>query len=252
MSSSRIDLSSVFNNDNMDALIKLSGHPVRLLLEGGKFGLNSAGKMIGTLFLFLIVNFVLVLIAAYKFLWIKYTHDNIPPMLFVVALGVACLCYAFYRSYKNVILDVVQMVYRNASPLFHVICGQIVSHAVEFLNGRTSGVTEQLARLDEDGKKLEQIINVQKIIADKYGKAPKLIRRSIEFVLRRIPVAGILIDMKDVIASDGSNQEKATMLLHQKIDKYVEESIFSQNNLRWVFWLLPLNIAIGILPVLLK
>lgn len=237
------------DDDQLTALMRLSGHPLRLLREGGKLGLGSVSRLVAILALFVSVNLILFGYAAYKLLWVAYSHSNAGILFFLIVLGTAFTAYAGYRAYFGVVLDIAKFVYGNSSPLFHSICGQIVDHASEFYSKHSSGVQSGMAKIDPDGKNIAKIIDLQKIMTEKYGKAPRLVRGGVSFVLNRLPIVGMLLELKDVLVAD-DGKTKATDLLHHKIDRYVEESIFSQNTIRWVFWLLPLNVLAVLLPLI--
>jgi len=215
------------NNNKLAFLVQLSEHPLQLLRNGGKVGLSGFGRLIGILLLFSIVNLLLLVYAIYK--------QNIIACILVVIIGLLCTVYAGKRAYLGIIFDLTKYIYQNASSLFHVICEQIIDQASKF-SGKQSG-----------NVRVENIINVQKIIEDKLGKAPRIICKGISLLLKRLPIADMLSDLQNVITSEG--KERVAVLLHQKIDKYVEESIFSRNTISWIFWLLPLNVIVLLLLI---
>jgi len=213
------------NQDNFARLMQLSEHPLRLLREGSKIGLGSVGRLCGILLLFCTVNLLLLGYAIYK--W------NIGAIALVMILGLLCTAYAGKRTYLIVILDLAKLVYKNTSPLFHIICAQIVEHISKFREKQAINI------------QIEKVINVQKIIEDKLGKVPRIITNSVSFVLKQIPITNMLSDIQNVFVS--GDKEQATAFLHEKIDKYVEESIFCKNTITWIFWLLPLNVIIPLI-----
>ncbi len=220
--------------ESFSVLMQFSEHPLRLLREGGKRGLGSVGRLLGIMLLFGGINVLLFGYAAYRLLWLAYSHQNVGTFVVSICLGLLCLAYAGYRAYFGVVLDLAKFVYQNASPLFHTICGRIVDHASELMTNRSATAM--------DGKMMGKMVDVKNIMAEKYGKAPRVLQNSVSFILKRIPIAGMLFEMKDVLTPDG--KEKATEMLHQRIDRYVEESLFSQNTISWIFWLLPVNVIV--------
>jgi hypothetical protein len=206
------------NENKLSTLMQLSGSPLQLLRNGGKVGLSGIGRLAGIILLFGFVNLLLLIIALYK--------QNYAAGGLVLLLGLFCTIYAGKRAYFGIILDLAKFIYQNASPLFRAICEQIVEQA-----GKVSG-----------NGRVEDIINVKKLIEEKLGKAPAIICKGVSLILKRLPIANMLSDMQNVLATE--SKERAAALLHQKIDKYVEESIFSKNTISWLFWLLPLNVIV--------
>ncbi|MDR3197224.1 MAG: hypothetical protein LBU34_05075 [Planctomycetaceae bacterium] len=239
---------TVPNQDKFILLIQLLKHPFQLFWEGSKLGFNSVGRLIGIIFLFSLVNIMLFGYAAYKLLWQSYSFYNIGILVWLIILGLLFTAYAGYRAYSGVVLDLAKFIYQNASPLFHTICERIIDHASEFYDKHSGIVQNNIVKIDPDGKKIEKIINIQQIITEQYGKVPKNIRNSVSFVLKQLPIVNMLFDLKDVLMLEG--KEKATDLLHQKIDRYVEDSIFSRNTTFWILWLLPLNIIVLLFTII--
>lgn len=213
------------NENKLDLLMQLSGSPLQLLRNGGKVGISGIGRLIGIIVLFCFVNLLLLIVAIYK--------QNIAAGGLVILLGLFCTVYAYNRAYSGIIFDLAKFVYQSASPLFCAICTQIVEQASKF-SGKQSGSV-----------RIEDVINVQKLVEEKLGKAPRIICKSISSILKRLPIANMLSGMQNVLASEG--KEQAAILLHRKIDKYVEEAIFSRNTISWLFWLLPLNVIVPLL-----
>jgi hypothetical protein len=218
--------------EQWNTFLRLAEHPVKLFLQGGKYGISSAGKFFGVVVLFSATNFILFLFLLYRLIAYSYTHQELGWVLGITLVGILFLIYAGYRAYFVVIIDIVRFVYCHSTPFFHRICGQIIDHASELYT----------AKIDGNGKKLEQIIHFTTIFSDEFGKCcPRLIQRGILFLLNRIPVVGMLRDLKQTIESN--DHDKAETLLFEKVDKYVHELIFEPNNLRFIFWLFPLNIV---------
>lgn len=220
-----------FNAEQWTTLLAVADRPLQLLLHSGKHGVRSVSKFIGVLALFIITNLCLFLFLLYRLFAYGYSHDELAWGIAGVLIGVLFTVYAGYRAYFVVLVDTAKFVYDRSTPLFQGICTRIVGHAFELYN----------AKLDTGGKKLEQIIDYSSLLTEQFGKrCPRTIQRGISFLLARIPVVGMLLELKQVI-TDG-DQERAGMMLHEKIDRYLHESLFEPTNMRFAFWLLPLNI----------
>lgn len=225
------------NVENDVALLwELAGNPLRLLREGGRSGLKNVGRLIAVLLLFGFVNLGLSVYAAYRLFWIDYLHQNIAWFLLILLSATLWSAYAAYRAYCNVLLDVAGIVYRRSSPFIALVCRRLVEHASEFL---AAGHGKE--------RHIGKIIHLQQLISEQFGRTPRFIRSALMFVFRRIPVLGMLIDLQDTIS--GGEKERAIALLHEKVDLYVEESIFSRNTFFWIYWLLPVDILTIILLV---
>jgi hypothetical protein len=218
--------------EQLNAIIRLFEHPVKFLLQGGKYGLRSVGKFISVVILFFVTNIILFLFLLYRLFAYGYTHQELGWLICIVIFGILFLLYAGYRAYYVVMIDVFNLMYSNLSPFFHQLCGCIIDHSAELY---ASNIGKR------GGKKLEQIICFTSQLSVEFGKRiPRLIQWVFSFILNRIPVIGMLCDMKQTIES--GDREKAESQLFGKVDQYIHESIFKPNNLRYIFWLLPLNI----------
>lgn len=220
------------NAEQWTALLEIADRPLRFLWHGGKYGARSAGKFIGVLALFAVTNLGLFAFFLYRLFAYGYSHGDLSWVLAGVLLGILFTAYAVYRAYFVVLVDTSKFVYDRSTPLFRRICTQIVGHARELYDSKH----------DIGGRKLDQVIDFSSLVSEQYGKrCPRLVRNGISFLLTRIPVVGMLFELKQVI-TDG-DREQAGIMLYDKVDRYLHESVFEPNNMRFVFWLLPINVV---------
>ena len=60
----------------------------------------------------------------------------------------------------------------------------------------------------------------------------------------------MLIDLKQEISQ--GNKVEASTKLYNKMDGFISDSIFGNNNTKWVWWLLPLNVIILFIFIKIK
>jgi hypothetical protein len=190
-----------------------------MLLHSGKHIAVSTGKLAGVLVLFVLTNLLLSVFLFY--------HAGLFGKLVGVPLGFAFMIYAVIRAYTVVRIDTARAVYDQfLTPLLRQTCTQI---------------TERASQLDTNGKTQDQVTDFLSALPEQFGnRCPRLIRNGISFLLSRIPVSEILSNMEQTISN--GNQEQAGKMLFDNINGYVHKSIFQQNKLSAVFWILLANV----------
>jgi hypothetical protein len=228
------------NEENNNRLLELLNHPWRLIKEGGKLGANGVKRFFTVLFLFAFSNTVLFFYAVSRLFSTDFEFIKILFVLLVLIIGLGITIYSAYRTYQYVIIDTMRVIYENLSSFFHKISELIIDKVENLFQGKVDLTDNQLTKAMDFGK----------MVNSKYQKTPKFLRKGIIMVLNKIPFVGMLIDLKEEILQ--GNKVEASTKLYNKMDVFISDSIFGNNNTKWVWWLLPLNIIILIVLIKLK
>ncbi|OJJ17553.1 hypothetical protein BKI52_27205 [marine bacterium AO1-C] len=229
---------SSVNEGNNQRLLELVSSPWQLIKEGGKLGVKGIKRFFGLLFLFGTINGLLLLVAVVKLLLNEINRNNLIGLGLVALVGVVALYYTAYRAYQYVLLDTIRVIYENLAPFFQKVCSIIVDKTEKLFTSKNSLNNSTLAKT----------IDFSKLVYEQFQKTPKFIRGGIVMVLEKIPFTGMLMEFKDDI-SEG-RKEDASQKLFQKMDDFIQNTIFGSNNTQWVWWLLPLNIVVTLVLII--
>lgn len=218
------------NDEKNYKVFELLNHPWRLIKEGGKLGINGIKRFFTVLFLFAISNTILFFFAIGRLFVTNFEFYKIAIAFLVLIIGVVITVYAAYRTYQYVIIDTMRVIYENLSSFFQKISVLIIDKAENLFQGKINLTDNQLTKAVDFGK----------LVKSKYQKTPKFLQKGIILILNRIPFAGMLIDLKEDIVK--GNKAEASAKLYSKMNIFITESIFGNNNTKWVWWLLPLNV----------
>lgn len=220
------------NEERINKLSQLLDSPWKLILQGGKNGVKGVRRFFTVVFLFMISNTILFFYAIKRLFTVDFEFNKLLFVFLVLILGLGVTIYAGYRVYNYVIIDTIRVIYENLRSFFMRVCSLIIDKSANLLSGKEKITDAELA------KKLD----VAKMINSEFKKIPKFLRKGIIMILNKIPFLGMLIDLKQDI--ENGNKTQATAKLHNKIDTFISENIFGNNNTKWVLLLLPANIII--------
>lgn len=226
------------NNEDNNKLLQLLNHPWRLIKEGGKLGVNGVKRFVTVLLLFSISNTILFFYAINRLFATNFEFTKAFFVFLVLIIGLGITIFSTYKTYQYVVIDTMRVIYENLSSLFQTISETIVDKVEGLFQGK----------VDLSDNQLTKALDLGKMVNSNYQKTPKFLRKGIVLILEKIPFAGMLIDLKEDILK--SNKIEASTKLYNKMDGFISESIFDNNNTKWVWWLLPINIII--LLVLIK
>jgi len=206
----------------------LKKNPLKLLKEGGKFGVNGILKMITIVLLFSVVN-----IFIFTYFTIKgYETNGFLKAVLTVIVGFAFTIIAGYKTYRYIIINAFSSVYQHISPFFTKISEVVIHKSEDLLTGKSN----------LKNSKNSKAIDISKLLNIHYEKVPKFLKFGMTFIINRIPFVELLSDLKGEF--DENNQQVNSDKLNAKMNTFVEEKIFNKNTTQWVYWLLPLNVII--------
>ena len=228
------------NEEKNNKLIQLLNHPWRLIKEGGKLGVNGVKRLFTVLLLFSISNTILFFYSINRLFSTGFEFSKLLVVLLVLIIGVGLTIFSAYRTYQYIVIDTLRVIYENLSSFFQRISELIIDKVESVFQGKADLSNNQLTKALDFGK----------MVNSKYQKLPKFLRKGIILILNRIPFVGMLIDLKEDILN--GHKAEASTKLYNKMQGFIVDSIFGNNNTRWVWWLLPLNIIILLLLIKLK
>ncbi len=211
-------------------------NPKKLLVQGGKFGIGGAFKMVGMILLFSIVNIILFFYAMVN----GFESNKTMYFGIVILLGFLFTIIAGYKTYRYIIVNAFRGIYQHIQPFITKISASVVAKSEHLLNGKTN----------LKNSKNTKAIDIGSLLNEHYDKVPGFLKMGMTFIINRIPFVELLSDLKEDM--DDENLDIASAKLNGKMDDYINESIFNENNTKWVYWLLPLNIIVQLGLIILK
>lgn len=203
--------------------------------------IKKQGLKAGKWFFIITILFGLVNILFFIIAFLLYIGSGIHSLLYLICtliLGIGLTAFAFTNTYKFILIDTLSIVYKYLTPFFKklsiLIIDKITSKTIDY----------------SSDKKIQNSINVDNILLDIYGKkVPSLLQKAILFLIKRIPFAEFIFNMKSEL--EEKKTDKLSVILFDQIDQYIKQSLFLSNNMKWIAWLLPLNIVLQIIFIYL-
>lgn len=220
------------NHEANNNILQILDKPYKLILRGGKYGIKGVRRFFSIIFLFLIANLFMVFYAINRIIASGFGFGKTFILIIVFLAGIGFTIYAGYRTYQYVVIDAVRVVYENSSSLFKRICDLIISSVEKAFTGK-----KEVNQTD-----IKKALNFSKLIHQKYQKVPRFIRKGIIMILKRVPFVSMLVNLQEDISA--GHNSVASAKLYGKIDGFISGTIFGNNNTKWVWWLLPLNLVI--------
>lgn len=205
---------------------------------GGKFGLKGAKTYASVLLLFIGINLLFFVIAVFLFFKTERSNVQFYLLLGVLVTGLISTALAVSFTNKYLILEGISLIYDKIKPIFRKISSLVV---------KAIGVkpTDKAKETHVD-----KLFNTQEIITEVYGKkVPKPIKWGISFLIRKIPFIPLLEEI--VSSRNNISEEDATEQLYIGVNKYIHETIFEGNNMKWKYYLLSISVIIELVLIYL-
>lgn len=196
-----------------------------------KFTARSIKYILLVFFLLSIVNISLFVASVFVLRTIDEMHVYVLSLIAVFVLGLSFTLIALYVTYKFVLVDALNKVYKQVSPFFRKLCNLIISKV---------GVTPQHS--STNSKLIGKAFDMGDVLKASYGNnVPRFLQKAIGFIVKRIPFVPIL---DEVMASrQYSTQDEINERFYEQVDSYIRDFIFTSNSMKWLYWYLPLNIV---------
>lgn len=227
-------------DEKVKRLIGLMDKPYLLLVQGAGTGLVAARKVLFLLFLFFLCNFFLSIYGIYRFFVNDAIISHLPWVLGVVLVGFIGTALAAYKGYQYALLGAIQLCYNAMNGVFHQLSTFIVKKAAEIMKTGSNA----------EDKNLAHALNIADMVNQRFKKLPRLLRKGIIMVLKRVPILGMLTDLRGDIVQ--GNTEVASKKLFTKIDEFIQDMIFSKNTTRWLWIVFFANMLVSIFIIQYK
>lgn len=227
--------------DNLEELIDSANNPISFLKNSGKEGLKTIKKMVFAIFLFVATNTFLGFYAIYRIITSSFEGSRLLFFFITIGLCVGFVLFAVSKSYSFAIVDAIRIGYNKVNFLLKKACVLIVDKAeVAFT-----------AMGNASNKDLSKAINVYDISKKIFDKVPTFIsKRIIAIITDKVPIIDLVSGLKNDIV--GGNKEEASDKLFVQIDGKIKSTVFEENNIKWIFWLLPLNFILVVALIIFK
>lgn len=225
------------NEEQNEQLFRLLDQPLQLLLNGGQYGVGSLKRFFGVVVLFCITNVLLFFYALIRLFMGGVEGSKMTYLGLLLLLCIGICVYVAYRMYQYVILNVMEMIFNNLKGLFQKLCSLMIDKAEGLWN----------AKAGTSGAALRQAINFEDLLNNRFVRMPRILRKGLSMVLSKVPLLGMLADLENEIL--GGGKEAASQRLYEKMNQFVVDTIFANNDTKWVWWMLPLNIVIVIMLI---
>lgn len=204
--------------------------PWGLIKNAGKLGIKGVRNFFMVVALFAITNIVL-LIAALTVVISSGFKEGWLSLLLVIVIGIGFTAFVAYKGYTYIMVNAFSVIYKQCDSLVMKVCNT-VTNKINKATGKA---------------KTNHNINIANIVQEKFKGLPGIVRKMLLFLFRRIPFSSF-VEQSAKLVHEGKSEE-ASKSLYNRTNNYVTKNIFGRNNLRWAFWLLPINIIIQILII---
>uniref|UniRef100_UPI0040494C31 hypothetical protein n=1 Tax=Flavobacterium sp. TaxID=239 RepID=UPI0040494C31 len=236
-----IDLTNFSEDKEKNSkLLRLLNHPWRLIKEGGKIGINGVKLFFTVLFLFSFSNFFLFIYAIIRLFATEFAFSKLLYLLLVFIIGLGFTIFAIFQTYQQIIINTISVIYISLKPFFKRISEHIIDKSAILFKGN--------AELTK--KNVNKVLDFGTLINSKYRKLPSIIRNGMILILSAIPWVGMLTDVREEVAQ--GDKKGASSKLYKKMNGYIVETIFRDNNTQWIWWLLSINVVLLILLIKFK
>lgn len=217
----------------LQEILERSNNPFQLLKELGNIGLKTAKNSSKYILVFILLFFLAIIIGTYVLVNkdVK-TITNTSLLIMMYVMGGVFIFVSLYKLYIALRIEMAQFVYLQSRSLIEKISYKIITKVEE----KTSGIIS--------------LSEIKKIIYSLTSIFPKILGKILVFVLEKIPITKILLEIFDKNNFNTTNERAS--FLHNKIDTFVTNFFDEAKNSNWFFKTLILNILVqGVLLFLI-
>ncbi len=206
-----------------------------LLKDGAKQGVKAIKLFALMILLFGVSNMIFFAIHMLRYLT-ESQNSNYNYTISALIVGFGFLIIAFILTYKYLLINTIEVCYSHLQPFFQKVCTKVIDLVISGGNKLT-------------GKDIHKSLNVGSLMIEVYGKKlPKYVQKGLMFALEKIPFGDFLQTMHSELNQKKDNRT-LSYILYIQLDKFISESMFGGITLKWIYWLLPLNIIIQIILI---
>jgi hypothetical protein len=205
-------------------LSALAEHPLRLLRQGGEFGMRLAKRAIPTILLFTVVNLVAIVAASVQL--IGQFRENIKHFSLVLLVAAIVMVIVFRTIYVFFRAQIFLELYKLSS---------------DNLNEFSQSVATKLKQAAPTAA-VDTVVNVTSMVGDAYAMIPAPLRKLVVFVLSQVAITRIIMASRQQIVD--SKGVDATNNTYRLIDTHVRAYIHEQLGMLKTWLLLAANIIV--------
>ncbi|MDO4880108.1 MAG: hypothetical protein Q3983_02410 [Capnocytophaga sp.] len=209
----------------LQEILAKSNTPISWLKELKNIGLQTAKNAFKYILVFIVLFFLFITIGSY----ILFTKEvkttiNITGLVLVYMVGVGFIFLSFYRLYVALQMETAQFAYLQSRSLVEKICYKIITKVEEKMSGIIS------------------MSEIKKIIFTLTAGFPKILGKILTFVLERVPMGSILIEIFDKNNFNTTNER--TNYLYNKVDDFAIHFFEEGKSSNWFVKTLIWNILV--------
>lgn len=213
---------------------ELLENPVKLITQGGKFGVKGVGKFFGIVILFAIVNFFLLLYGMYREAVGTLLSNGLLYLGGMLLFGIGVTVLAGYKAYVYVRTDALRIAYEKLRPYFPGYCRKLVDRVAD-------------QKIDPNNPNIQHTLDIVSFFNTSFQKFPGFIRRYLVKKISKIPFVQFFRELHQQLLA--GNRDVVADTIYQRTDAFLTDN-FKANNTRWILWLLPLNVVLQIILAL--
>lgn len=218
-------------------VLKSVNTPIDLIKNAGKLGVKGIGSFIMTILCFIILNIIFIISLLTLF---AFGNTSLYNILAGLLAGILFVFISIKKAYAYVALNLIKTMYIKASPLFKKLCSKIVNKVADEVEKQKTPKTFTVTPL-----------HITAIIKNDLAALPKFLKKGLTFLLKRLPLTKFMNNDILPLLLRG-NKDEAARVLYTKADNYINQNIFSRNTLRWIFWMILLNILIQLFIIMIR
>lgn len=203
----------------------------KVLLETGKIGAKGGARYIQVMAVTVLLNLVLFFTSIALGVRYGFEWSDIKYVFLVLALAIVFVIFTSIKTYQYIIIKALEEFYPDAKPLVFKLFHLTVVKTEQTIRERDSISNEQL----------KSAISFGFVINEYYQGLPRLIKKGLIFLMNRIPVYPMLLELREDIKDQRT--EQASIKLFVEADKYIQ-NYFGENTTKWLYWLIPLNVVV--------
>ena len=220
--------------EKLEGISTFMDGPGKLIVEGGKFGVVGVIKILMTIVLFGGANLMLLLYAGYRGAVADSNSMNILYGGVVLIIGIIMTIVAGVKMYNFVRVDAIRLAYEKIRPYLPELFVKLVNQVAD-------------QKVDPNNPNIQQALGIASFFNSAFMKLPSIVRRFLVRRIERLPFAQFFRELHAELVK--GNRQAVADTIYQRTDTYLTE-FFSDNTLRWILWLLPLNIVVQFLIAL--
>lgn len=207
----------------------------KLVKDVGRQSLKSIQYFLIVLLSVGLFNIIIFIVALFR-QGNKPLSETNYGLFFILLIGLISVIFALYGTYRYLLIDTLQVVYKYLTPLFRKISVKIIDTIIlggDMLTGKHG---------------IEKMLNIGSLMIEVYGKKlPSYLQKAIMFILRHVPFSDFLLNMQHDLRSGHKDNNKLSEMLYGQLDDYIVNTFFRNNSMKWIIWFFPLNIIIQII-----